>query len=85
MRLILPDPGAAGALRAAVRRVARGHRRVRRPPHSGSQPDDLLPRMVGHVSLALALTAYEVWLDDEGADLLAVLDDGMRELVRYLQ
>ncbi len=33
--------------------------------------------MVGQVSLALALTAYEVWLDDESADLLAVLDEGM--------
>ena len=40
--------------------------------------------MVGQVSLALALTAYEVWLDDEGADLLAVLDEGMAELVHYL-
>ncbi len=32
-------------------------------------PDDVLPRTVGHVSLALALTAYEAWLDDEDAHL----------------
>ena len=47
-------------------------------------PTDLVPRMVGQVSLALALTAYEVWLEDESADLLAVLDDSMAELSAYL-
>ena len=40
--------------------------------------------MVGQISLALALTAYDVWLEDESADLLTVLDEGMRELMRYL-
>jgi TetR/AcrR family transcriptional regulator, regulator of mycofactocin system len=48
------------------------------------RPDDLVPKLVGHVSLALALTAYEVWLADPGADLLAVLDEGMSELSSYL-
>ena len=50
----------------------------------GLQPDDLLPRTVGHVSLALALSAYEQWLassEDSLADLLAA---GMTGLQRYL-
>jgi mycofactocin system transcriptional regulator len=47
-------------------------------------PSDLVPRMVGQVSLALALTAYEVWLADESADLLTVLAASMTELARYL-
>jgi mycofactocin system transcriptional regulator len=47
-------------------------------------PSDLMPRMVAQVSLALALTAYEVWLEDETADLLSVLEESMAELGRYL-
>src|SRR3546814_14287564 len=35
----------------------------------GEHPDDLLPQLVGHVSLAEAITAYEAWLKDEEADL----------------
>ena len=50
----------------------------------GIPPDDLVPKLVGHVSLALALTAYEVWLADSDADLLTVLDEGMSELSSYL-
>lgn len=46
--------------------------------------DHMLPRLVGHVSLALALTAYEMWLVDPSADLLALLDEGMSELEHYL-
>jgi TetR/AcrR family transcriptional regulator, regulator of mycofactocin system len=49
-----------------------------------ASPDGLLPRLVGQVSLALALTAYDVWLADEDADLLAVLTDGMSTLRAYL-
>jgi len=30
------------------------------------------------------VTAYEVWLDDEEADPLSVLDAGTYELVHYL-
>lgn len=36
--------------------------------------DDLLPRTVGQVSLALALTAYDAWLADEQAELEELLD-----------
>lgn len=38
---------------------------------------DVMPQMVGHVSLALAITAYERWLADEGLDLQAVLREVM--------
>lgn len=37
------------------------------------EPWDLLPRTVGHVSLALSLSAYEQWLLDEDSDLLELL------------
>jgi mycofactocin system transcriptional regulator len=50
---------------------------------TGEQPTDLAPRMAGQVSLALALTAYEVWLDDDSADLLTILTEAMAELRRY--
>jgi len=48
------------------------------------QPDDLLPRAVGHVSLALALSAYEQWLASSDESLLDLLDAGMAALRRYL-
>lgn len=50
----------------------------------GQRPDDLLPQAVGRVSLALALTAYDVWLRDDEADLLTLLDDAMAQLKSYL-
>jgi mycofactocin system transcriptional regulator len=51
---------------------------------TGAEPTDLAPRMAGQVSLALALTAYEVWLDDESADLLMILTEAMTGLRSYL-
>ncbi|MCA1843289.1 MAG: mycofactocin system transcriptional regulator, partial [Actinobacteria bacterium] len=35
--------------------------------------DALLPRLVGHLALGAALTAYEQWLADEAADLPTLL------------
>jgi mycofactocin system transcriptional regulator len=35
--------------------------------------DGLLPQLVGHLALGVALTAYEQWLGDEAADLPALL------------
>jgi len=83
MRLILTTP----ELRAhSVHQYARWREVIAEyvARRTGMRPTDLVPRMVGQVSLALALTAYEVWLDDEEADLLAVLDEGIHELVHYL-
>jgi hypothetical protein len=50
----------------------------------GLEPDDLLPRTVGQVSLALALTAYELWLESPGSSLPELLDAAMAALVRHL-
>ena len=50
----------------------------------GLHPDDLLPRTVGHVSLALALSAYEQWLTSSEESLLDLLDAGMTGLRQYL-
>lgn len=47
-------------------------------------PTDMTPRLVGQVSLALALTAYDTWLDDSAADLLEVLGEAMTRLRDYL-
>lgn len=50
----------------------------------GEKPDDVTPRLAGHVSLALAVTAYEAWLGDAGESLellLADLGDRLREFV----
>jgi mycofactocin system transcriptional regulator len=48
------------------------------------RPTDLEPLLVGHVSLSLALTAYEIWLRDESADLLPILGDSMKCLREHL-
>lgn len=48
------------------------------------QPDDLLPRTVGHVALALALSAYEVWLDDSSAKLPALIDSAFLRLRQHV-
>jgi TetR/AcrR family transcriptional regulator, regulator of mycofactocin system len=42
-------------------------RRLRRPVNA------LLPQLVGHLALGVALTAYEQWLADESADLPRLL------------
>ena len=79
MRLILETPAlqAHSALRYGQwRRVISDYvaRRL------GQDPNDLLPQTVGHVSLALALTAYERWLVDPEStvpDLLREALDGL--------
>ncbi|MFV0315548.1 MAG: mycofactocin system transcriptional regulator [Microthrixaceae bacterium] len=49
------------------------------------EPDDLYPRTAGHVSLALALAAYEQWLDPrETRPLGELLDAAMRSLREHL-
>jgi mycofactocin system transcriptional regulator len=46
----------------------------------GARPDDLLPRLVGHLFLGAALTAYEQWLEEPGSDLAALLDAALGAL-----
>lgn len=83
MRLILTTP----ELRAhSVHQYARWREVIADyvARRTSAEPADFAPRMAGQVSLALALTAYEVWLDDESADLLAILTEAMTELRSYL-
>lgn len=56
---------------------------------TGQAADDPIPRLAGHVSLALAISAYERWLtpaaeDATRADLPALLDQAMSDLRGYL-
>lgn len=47
----------------------------------------VVPQLAGHVSLGLAVTAYEQWLaveDGDNALLLELLDTAMSDLRRYL-
>lgn len=83
MRLILSTPTlqAHSALRyGAWRRVIAEYVAGR----TGSEPDDPAPRLIGHVSLALAVSSYETWLDDPATNLTDVLGDSMRNLAAYV-
>jgi len=48
------------------------------------RPDDLLPRTVGQVSLALTLSAYTHWLDHPELALHDLIDTAMAGLRTYL-
>jgi hypothetical protein len=43
-----------------------------------------LPQLVGHVSLAVSVAAYEQWLDRPGSSLTALLDEELTGLRAYL-
>jgi mycofactocin system transcriptional regulator len=47
---------------------------------TGHRPDDLAPQAIAHAVLGVSVAAHEHWLDEEGADLGALLDRAMREL-----
>jgi mycofactocin system transcriptional regulator len=83
MRLILttPDLQAHSVLRYADWRRVIAEYVARRTDRS---PDDLLPVTVGQVSLALALSAYDVWLADPAASITDIVDEAMGELRGYL-
>jgi mycofactocin system transcriptional regulator len=50
----------------------------------GMCPDDLHPRTIGRVALALALSAYEQWLEDEQTSLPSLLDETFAALHHHL-
>jgi len=50
----------------------------------GVDRDSLLPRTIGHVSLALALTAYEQWLETDDTSLEDLLNAGASTLRGYV-
>ena len=84
MRLILETPAlqAHSVLRYAAWRSAIADHVARR---LDLEPGDLLPRTVGNVALALAISAYEAWLADPDADLPALLEETMSGLRAYLR
>ena len=47
---------------------------------TGQRPDALAPQAIAHAVLGVAVAAYEQWLDDENAELGALLDAAVREL-----
>jgi TetR/AcrR family transcriptional regulator, regulator of mycofactocin system len=47
---------------------------------TGAKPDDFLPRLVGHTTLAAAVAAYEQWLAEPDTSLGDLLDGAMRWL-----
>jgi mycofactocin system transcriptional regulator len=46
----------------------------------GLAPGDLIPRVIGHATLGVAVAAYEHWLADPHADLTVLLDDALCSL-----
>ncbi|MCW2817877.1 MAG: TetR family transcriptional regulator [Marmoricola sp.] len=66
---------------AEWRAVIAGHVAQRR----GLEVDDLLPQVVGQVSLALTMSAYDHWLRTPGSDLEALLDEAMAALRGHLE
>ena len=84
MRLILGTPAlqAHSALRYAAWRAVIAEFVAAR---LGLEPDDLLPRTVGHVCLAMAVSAYEAWLADPDAELATLLDEAASGLRDYLR
>jgi mycofactocin system transcriptional regulator len=83
MRLILETPAlqAHSVLRYAEWRAVIAEYVAER---HGLRPADTLPRTVGSVSLALAISAYEGWLADPRSDLSGLLAETMASLRRYL-
>ena len=51
---------------------------------TGQQSTDLTPRMAGHVSLALAISAYEQWLNNPDASLGELLEASLESLREYI-
>lgn len=47
-------------------------------------PTAMLPKVIGHVCLALAISAYEKWLADETAALLDLIEQAMDGLRHYM-
>lgn len=79
MRLILETPAlqAHSVLRYAEwRQVIAEYAAAR----LGVEATAMLPRLLGHVSLALALTAYETWLDDPGVSVTGLLEESLAAL-----
>jgi TetR/AcrR family transcriptional regulator, regulator of mycofactocin system len=84
MRLILETPAlqAHSVLRYAEWRAVIAEYVAAR---TGRRPTDTLPRTVGSVALALAISAYEGWLADPDSDLAELLAETLACLRDYLR
>lgn len=51
---------------------------------TGTLPQGVHAQTVAHVSLAIALTAYDIWLADPASSLPHILDDSMAALIEHL-
>lgn len=51
----------------------------------GLPQDALFPRTVGRIALALALSAYEQWLQEPESDLSSLIDQAYGSLAEYLR
>ena len=47
-------------------------------------PDDRVPRLIGHISLAMSVAAYEQWLNSRSTSVTDLLDTVFRDLRHYL-
>lgn len=83
MRLILETPAlqAHSVHRYADWRAVIAEYAARR---LGLDATDLLPRTMGHVYLAVALSAYEEWLNDPASSITHLLDQAMSALVEFV-
>ncbi|MCK5892630.1 mycofactocin system transcriptional regulator [Aeromicrobium sp.] len=52
---------------------------------TGTSAGDPLPQAVGHVSLALSISAYDQWLADGSVRLTTYLEEAMTHLRNYLR
>ena len=84
MRLILETPAlqAHSALRYGEWRCVISEYAASR---LDMNPGDLVPRLWGHVALALALTAYEAWLDDPDAEIADLLKVSLAALAHQVR
>lgn len=83
MRLILETPAlqAHSALKyAAWRRVIAEFVADR----LSLAPEDRLPRLIGHVSLAISVAAYEQWLEEPGSSITEILREELSDLREFL-
>jgi mycofactocin system transcriptional regulator len=83
MRLILTTPAlqAHSAIKyEAWRRVIAEYVAKR----TSTTPDDRFARLIGHVSLAVSVAAYEQWLNAPGSVLTSLLDEELASLRTYL-
>jgi mycofactocin system transcriptional regulator len=51
----------------------------------GLEPGDLQPQLVGHISLALAMTAYDRWLEEPDTSVATLVQQGMATLSDYVR